>query len=73
VRGIENQLKRFRHPKIGTMSLHQTNWWSAPKNGDRLLVYVPADEQSRMALNTLAAQAKVEQPNAPHRPKKTAQ
>jgi predicted RNA-binding protein (virulence factor B family) len=55
------------------MTLHQTNWWSAPKNGDRLLVYVPADEQSRMALNTLAAQANVQQPNAPYRPKKTAQ
>jgi transcriptional regulator with XRE-family HTH domain len=54
VRGIENQLKRFRHPRAGAISLHQTNWWSAPKNGDRLLVYVPTDEHSKAALQILA-------------------
>lgn len=54
VRGIENQVKRFRHPRAGLMTLQQTNWWSAPKNGDRLLVYVPADEQSKAALQLLA-------------------
>lgn len=54
VRGIENHLKRFRHPLAGEISLHQTNWWSAPKNGDRLVVYVPTDEQSKEALQILA-------------------
>lgn len=58
VRGIENQVKRFRHPRAGLMTLHQTNWWSAPKNGDRLLVYVPADEQSKASLQFLADEAK---------------
>jgi transcriptional regulator with XRE-family HTH domain len=53
VRGIENHLKHFRHPRAGLISLHQTNWWSAPKNGDRLLVYVPTDEQSKAALQIL--------------------
>ncbi len=57
VRGIENQLKRFRHPRAGLMSLQQTNWWSAPKNGDRLLVYVPDDAQSKAALQLLADEA----------------
>ena len=55
VRGIENQTKRFRHPQAGLLSLNQTNWWTAPKNGDRLLVYVPADEASERALRTLAS------------------
>lgn len=54
VRGIENQVKNFRLPDLGVIRLQQTNWWSAPKNGDRLLVYVPADEHSAQCLNLLA-------------------
>jgi hypothetical protein len=53
VRGIENQIKQFRLPQVGVINLHQTNWWSAPKNGDRLLVYVPADEHSEQCLRLL--------------------
>jgi transcriptional regulator with XRE-family HTH domain len=55
VRSIENQLKHFRHPRVGIMQLQQTNWWSAPRHGDRLLVYVPVDEASAGALRQLAA------------------
>ncbi|MDR3413112.1 MAG: helix-turn-helix transcriptional regulator [Formivibrio sp.] len=58
VRGIENQIKRFHNPQVGVLNLHQTNWWSAPKNGDRLLVYVPADEQSEQGLKRLAGKRK---------------
>ena len=47
VRSIENLVKRFRHADAGVFSLQQTNWWSAPKSGDRLLVYVPTDQHSR--------------------------
>lgn len=54
VRGIENQVKGFRLPGMGVINLQQTNWWSAPKNGDRLLVYVPADERSARCLQRLA-------------------
>ena len=54
VRGIENQVKLFRLPELGVIKLQQTNWWSAPKNGDRLLVYVPADEHSAQCLKLLA-------------------
>ncbi|WP_018610442.1 helix-turn-helix transcriptional regulator [Uliginosibacterium gangwonense] len=50
VLGIENRTKRFHHPQLGIISLQQTNWWSAPKNGDRLLVYVPTDEKSKEAI-----------------------
>lgn len=56
VRGIENQVKGFRLPGMGIINLQQTNWWSAPKNGDRLLVYVPADERSARCLQRLADQ-----------------
>ena len=54
VHGVENQLKRFQHPDIGVMCMQQTNWWSAPRNGDRLLVYVPADEISKERLRLLS-------------------
>lgn len=54
VHGVENQLKRFQHPGIGTLVMHQTNWWSAPRNGNRLLVYVPADEPTEERLRQLS-------------------
>jgi transcriptional regulator with XRE-family HTH domain len=54
IRGIENHLKRFRHPQLGVLCLQQSNWWSAPKNGDRLLVYIPTDAKSREILEQLA-------------------
>jgi len=50
VYGVENHLKRFQNPYVGALNLHQTNWWSAPKNGDRMMVYVPADEASGQGL-----------------------
>lgn len=53
VHGIENQAKQFCLPNIGVITLYQTNWWSAPRNGDRLLVYVPADEHSAQSLERL--------------------
>ncbi|MEA9391504.1 helix-turn-helix transcriptional regulator [Acerihabitans sp. TG2] len=53
IRGIDNQVKRFFHPNVGAMNLRQNNWWSAPRNGDRLLVYIPDDENSAEALAKL--------------------
>jgi hypothetical protein len=55
VLGVENYVKRFRHPVLGEISLKQTNWWSAPQNGDRLLVYVPIDAEGEQGLAQLAA------------------
>ncbi|WP_369934164.1 helix-turn-helix transcriptional regulator [Xanthomonas tesorieronis] len=57
VRGVENQLKRFHHPQLGELQLQQVNWWSAPRNGNRLVVYLPADEAARAALLQLHAQS----------------
>lgn len=54
VYGVENHLKCLQNPHVGVLNLHQTNWWSAPKNGDRMLVYVPADEVSELGLKKLA-------------------
>lgn len=44
VRGVENQIKTFRHPEFGEFQLQQMYWYSAPRNGSRLLVYLPVDE-----------------------------
>ena len=44
VRGVENQIKTFRHPEFGEFQLQQMYWYSAPRNGSRLLVYLPGDE-----------------------------
>ena len=44
VRGVENQIKTFRHPEFGEFQLQQMHWYSAPRNGSRLLVYLPVDE-----------------------------
>lgn len=55
IRAIDNHIKRFRHPQAGVLTLRQNNWWSAPRNGDRLLVYIPNDEQSAAALQQITA------------------
>jgi hypothetical protein len=56
VRGVENQIKTFNHPQLGAFSLQQMYWYSAPRNGSRLLVYLPVDEQSERALQWLEQQ-----------------
>jgi len=55
VRGVENKLKIFVHPQLGQFTLQQMYWYSAPRNGSRLLVYLPVDEQGEQALRWLAA------------------
>ena len=50
VRGVENQVKNFHHPQLGRFSLQQMYWYSAPRNGSRLLVYLPMDETGERAL-----------------------
>ncbi|MDU5502357.1 MAG: helix-turn-helix transcriptional regulator [Enterobacter sp.] len=58
VRGVENQLKLFTHPELGDFTLQQMYWYSAPRNGSRLLVYLPVDEAGERAMAWLAAQGK---------------
>ncbi|WP_200551045.1 helix-turn-helix transcriptional regulator [Kosakonia sp. LAM2021] len=57
VRGVENKIKIFNHPQLGEFSLQQMYWYSAPRNGSRLLVYLPVDETSEKALSWLAENA----------------
>ena len=58
VRGVENQLKLFTHPELGDFHLQQMYWYSAPRNGSRLLVYLPVDEAGERAMAWLAEQGK---------------
>lgn len=57
IRAIENQVKRFFHPEVGALTLRQNNWFSAPRNGERLLVYIPEDENSAAALSQITAES----------------
>lgn len=56
VRGVENQVKNFNHPQLGRFSLQQMYWYSAPRNGSRLLVYLPMDNAGEQALAWLDKQ-----------------
>ncbi|MGL4720700.1 MAG: transcriptional regulator, partial [Kluyvera intermedia] len=53
VRGVENQIKTFHHPEFGDFQLQQMYWYSAPRNGSRLLVYLPVDEAGEAVLAKL--------------------
>ena len=53
VRGVENQIKNFQHPEFGHFQLQQMYWYSAPRNGSRLLVYLPVDEVGEGVLSRL--------------------
>jgi hypothetical protein len=55
VRGVENQLKHFMHPRLGEFGLQQMNWWSAVAGGNRLLVYVPVDEAGEAVVRSFAS------------------
>ena len=49
---------RFTHPELGDFHLQQMYWYSAPRNGSRLLVYLPVDEAGERAMAWLEAQGK---------------
>ena len=53
VRGVENQIKTFHHPDLGDFQLQQMYWYSAPRNGSRLLVYLPIDDAGEQVLARL--------------------
>lgn len=53
VRGVENQIKTFHHPDLGEFQLQQMYWYSAPRNGSRLLVYLPIDDAGEQVLARL--------------------
>lgn len=49
-------VKNFNHAQLGRFSLQQMYWYSAPRNGSRLLVYLPLDETGEQALAWLDQQ-----------------
>ncbi|GAA0468844.1 MULTISPECIES: helix-turn-helix transcriptional regulator [Tatumella] len=55
IRSIENHIKNFNHPQLGTITLQQMNWYSAPRDGSRLLVYLPLDASGEKTVAALAA------------------
>ncbi len=46
-----DHIVRYQYSGLGTLEVLQTNWWSMPVAGDRLLVYVPIDDANRNILN----------------------
>jgi transcriptional regulator with XRE-family HTH domain len=53
VRAIENKGKRFKNSRVGLIRVDVTNTWLGPHQGRRLLVYTPADNESRRRLERL--------------------
>ena len=56
IRSIENHIKQFNHPDYGHFTLQQMNWFSAPRDGSRLLVYLPQDAEGEYVVSQLARQ-----------------
>ncbi len=55
VLGPENQTKLVLNEKVGLLRLDTTHYWLGPRPGARLIVYTPADHDSRDRLEKLAA------------------
>ena len=57
VRSIENKSKRFRHRELGLLKFEVVNTWLAPRNGRRMLIYVPADPETERRVPGLVESA----------------
>ncbi|MFE0457632.1 helix-turn-helix transcriptional regulator [Kitasatospora sp. NPDC058965] len=49
----DNGSKGFVHPELGALRMDYTNLWLGLRNGTRLVVYTPADDESRAKLDRL--------------------
>ncbi|MFG1496842.1 helix-turn-helix transcriptional regulator [Saccharospirillum sp. HFRX-1] len=56
INGVENMLKEAHHPEVGVLRFQVLNWWTAPRNGDRMMVYMPQDDATDVKLHQLMAQ-----------------
>ncbi|WP_108126197.1 helix-turn-helix transcriptional regulator [Saccharospirillum mangrovi] len=56
ISGVENMLKEANHPEFGVLRFQVLNWWTAPRNGDRMMVYMPQDDATDAKLHQLMAQ-----------------
>ncbi|WP_442907063.1 helix-turn-helix transcriptional regulator [Kitasatospora sp. NBC_01250] len=54
VLGRGNGNKGFLHPEVGVLRMDYTNMWFGPREGTRLVVYSPSDEEGRVKLEQLA-------------------
>lgn len=48
-----HQLRQFIHSEVGPLSLRQSSWLLGPRQGSRMLVSVPADAPTALALEKL--------------------
>jgi transcriptional regulator with XRE-family HTH domain len=55
VRTVANNEKVFRNPAVGPLRFQATNTWLQPGRGARMLVYVPANEETDYGVRRLAA------------------
>jgi hypothetical protein len=55
VLGQENKAELVMNEKVGLLRLDTTHYWLGPRHGGRLVVYTPADSDSRERLEKLAA------------------
>jgi len=55
VSGPELRTKRFVNPDVGLLTLEFTHMWLAPRAGGKLMVYTPADAETAVRLDRLAA------------------
>ncbi len=53
--GPENKTKPVMNEKVGLLRLDTMHYWLGPRPGGRLVVYTPADSDSRERLEKLAA------------------
>lgn len=53
LRDIEDLVKRFRSSDGGVLTLQTNNWWSSPRNGDRMIVYTPVDDETAVGLQAM--------------------
>lgn len=47
-------IKGFVHPVVGSLRMNYTSMWLGPRQGARVTVYTPIDEDSEARLQQLA-------------------
>jgi transcriptional regulator with XRE-family HTH domain len=53
VEGPETRTKRILHPAVGLLRLDYTYLWLGPSNGNRVVTYTPADDETACRLKVL--------------------
>jgi hypothetical protein len=57
VMGPLDKRKQFHNSRVGLLTLDHTDLWLGPRNGPRLVTYVPVDDETRARLERLHAMA----------------